>query len=198
MSVDTDDYTEGVVVTDYVEPTHDHDPIEWERGGQDREDDQRDRDVFADGFFVVSAGTPRWTVPTCRYCGTDLFGPALRWICEVAGDVTERPKFSGWVLKDGLPAQSRERTCKCNACEYNAIVYREGRPPTVCTATECVRRRRREERALERDRRNVRERGLAAQWLTEYPGLSDRDIADQAGIRPVRVKEVRRELVAAT
>lgn len=125
--------------------------------------------------------------PQHRYADAGLQG----W-----GFFTLARHSSGSLVVDG-PSVT-DGPCRCTGCRIRTQgVRKRGGQPLVCGADECRRRMAKDQRAEERRRADDRDRKAATAWLVDHPDATDRDVADWAEVRPIRVKEARAALVAA-
>lgn len=166
----------------------------------DEETDSREGSVVFDLFtsghgFIVRSLIP----PTanrsfyCERCGTRIIRPADSWVCECSG-------CGVWRLHSGCshdgacalvvqrPAFPQGGVCRCNACEWNTDTQ-TGRPPKWCGP--CWDELERERAATNRAAKNARDRMAARDVILADRTVSDEDIAEMLGIRPIRVKEAR-------
>jgi hypothetical protein len=111
---------------------------------------------------------------------------------EVAVFETVKPRSTG-----GTPEFDPKR-CRCIACTRT----REGdvtrtKPKTVCDADECQKAYSRATSAAKRERERAEDRLAAKRFLIDHPDWTDRDVADEVGVRKVRVTEARNDLKTA-
>lgn len=139
----------------------------------------------AGGYLVVSMGSGKTVgmqpLRDCIVCGEPVRNPADSWVCEFTGDVTARPRFTGWKRGKTGSTLEVQTSCRCNACVWNEDRRTRGRPKEVCSA-DCERERERLDKAVKRARANERERDRAADLLREYPDLTDAEVMEQTGI----------------
>lgn len=141
----------------------------------------------------------------CRYSDPlDLHAVSTgsEWFCELIGN-PDRVEHGGPVPRPVTKTSWEWSNCGCSWCLLRrAGFYDQRGDREVCFLDECQRRRTADERARNRDRLRGRQRDLAADFLAEYPDLSDRQIAalvdreEPGKCARVRVKEAR-ELLAA-